>query len=47
MRPNIDISHTLNGQVKDYAERQDVGLEEAYREIIEAGLEVVEHPDKP
>ncbi|WP_311170598.1 hypothetical protein [Halobellus ordinarius] len=47
MRPNIDISHTLNGRVKDYAERQDVSLKEAYREIIEAGLEAVEHPDGP
>jgi len=46
MRPNIDISHTLNGQVKDYAEQQDVSLKEAYREIIEAGLEAVEHPDE-
>jgi hypothetical protein len=46
MRPNIDISHTLNGRVKDYAEQQDMCLEEAYREIIEAGLEAVEHPDE-
>ena len=46
MRPNIDISHTLNGRVKDYAERQDVDLEEAYREIIDAGLEAVEHSDE-
>ena len=46
MRPNIDISHTLNGRVKDYAERQDMNLEEAYQEIIEAGLEAAEHPDE-
>jgi hypothetical protein len=46
MRPNIDISHTLNGRVKDYAEQQDVSLEDAYREIIEAGLEAVEPPDQ-
>jgi hypothetical protein len=46
MRPNIDISHTLNRRVKDYAERQDIGLEDAYQEIIEAGLEAVEDPDK-
>ena len=46
MRPNIDISHTLNGRVKDYAEQQDLGLGEAYREIIEEGLEVVEHSDE-
>jgi hypothetical protein len=46
MRPNIDISHTLNGRVKDYAEQQEMALDEAYREIIEAGLEAVEHPDE-
>ncbi|GGN24010.1 hypothetical protein [Halarchaeum nitratireducens] len=46
MRPNIDISHTVNGRVKDYAEREGKSLEEAYQEIIEAGLEAVEHPDK-
>jgi hypothetical protein len=46
MRPNIDISHTLNGRVKDYAEQQDASLKEAYQEIIEAGLEAVEHLEK-
>ncbi|MFC7059103.1 hypothetical protein [Halovenus salina] len=46
MRPNINISHTLNGRVKDYAEQQDMSLEEAYQEIIQAGLEAVEHPDE-
>jgi hypothetical protein len=46
MRPNINISHTLNGRVKDYAEQQDVSLKEAYREIIEAGLKAVKHPDE-
>ena len=46
MRPNIDISHTLNGRVKDYAEQQDMALDDAYREIIEAGLESVKHPDE-
>jgi len=47
MRPNIDVSHTLNGRVKDYAEKQDIDLTEAYQEVIEAGLEAVEHPDEP
>ena len=47
MRPNIDVSHTLNGRVKDYAEQQGIDLTEAYRKIIEAGLETVEHPDGP
>jgi hypothetical protein len=46
MRPNIDISYTLNGRVKDYAEQQDVSLKEAYREIIEAGLDAVDHPNE-
>ena len=46
MRPNIDISHTLNGRVKDYAEQQEMELAEAYREIIEAGLDAVKHPDE-
>jgi len=46
MRPNIDISHTLNGRVKDYAKQQDMALDEAYREIIEAGLDAVEHPNE-
>ena len=46
MRPNIDISHTLNGRVKDYAKQQDMALDEAYREVIEAGLDAVERPDK-
>ena len=46
MRPNIDISHTLNGRVKDYAKQQDMALDEAYREVIEAGLDAVEHPDE-
>jgi hypothetical protein len=36
----------LNGRVKDYTEQQDVALEEADREIIEARLQAVEHPDE-
>jgi hypothetical protein len=46
MRPNINITYTLNGRVKDYAEQENKSLEEAYREIIEAGLEAVEHPNE-
>ena len=38
MRPNIDISHTLGGRVKDYAEVNDLDLSEAYTEVLEAGL---------
>ena len=46
MRPNIDISHTLGGRVKDYAEENDLGLSEAYTEVLEAGLESVETQDQ-
>ena len=42
MRPNIDISHTLGGRIKDYAEANDLGLSEAYTEVLEAGLEALE-----
>lgn len=46
MRPNIDISHTKNGRVKDYAEEHDLSLAEAYKKVIDAGLEALEHPDE-
>lgn len=42
MRPNIQISHQLNGRVKDYAARNGLDLDEAYREIIKAGLDELE-----
>jgi hypothetical protein len=35
----------LNRRVNDYAEEQDMTLEESYREIIEKGLDAVEHTD--
>jgi len=47
MRPNIDITHALAGRVKDYKEASDAeSLTEAYRRVIEAGLEALEHPDE-
>jgi len=43
MRPNIQISHQLNGRVKDYAAENDLTTEEAYKQIINVGLgELVE-----
>lgn len=45
MRPNIDISHALNGRVKDYAEREEIELQEAYQRIIERGLNELEGGD--
>ena len=38
MRPNINISHTLNGRVKDYAEANDLSLDEAYIEALETDV---------
>jgi hypothetical protein len=46
MRPNIDISHTLGGRVKDYAEANDLDLTEAYSEVLEAGLDTLETQDQ-
>lgn len=45
MRPNIDISHSLNGRVKDYAAENDLSTAEAYRDVIEAGLSELEGVD--
>lgn len=44
MRPNIDISHTLNGRVKDLAEAQNknISLQEMYLQVIERGVEELE-----
>lgn len=39
VRPNIDISHTINGRVKDFAEREGIDVDEAYRRVLETGLE--------
>jgi len=46
MRPNIDITHTLNGRVKDYAAEHDLSLPEAYSRIIETGLADLEARDE-
>ena len=42
MRPNIQISHQLNGRVKDYAAKHGLTTEEAYKQIIKAGLDELE-----
>lgn len=41
MRPNIDVTHSLNGKVKDYAKEHDLTTDEAYQRIIEAGLDAI------
>lgn len=51
MRPNIKISHSLNGRVKDFAAEHEINVSKAYRLIIVAGLEELqcrdELPDDP
>lgn len=42
MRPDIDISHQLNGRVKDYAEQKDLPLKEAYENVIQRGISELE-----
>ena len=46
MRPNIDISHTLHGRVKDFAEQNDLTITKAYVELLEEGLGSVESTDR-
>lgn len=45
MRPNIEISHQLNGRVKDYAAEHDLDVSDAYDRIIRAGLEELDEDD--
>jgi len=45
MRPNIDIDWAIHGRIKDYQEANDLGLSEAYREVLTAGLDVLETQD--
>lgn len=42
MRPNIDISHTTNGRVRDLAEELDCSVGEAYSRVIQRGLDELE-----
>lgn len=46
MRPNIQISHALNGQVKDFAAEHELSTSEAYRLIIRTGLEDLRERDE-
>lgn len=41
MRPNIDISWSLHGDVKEHSERTGKSIEEAYVNIIKRGLNTV------
>jgi hypothetical protein len=41
MRPDIRISHTKNGRIKDFAAERGLSTSEAYELIIDAGLEAL------
>ncbi|SIR76405.1 hypothetical protein SAMN05421858_3704 [Haladaptatus litoreus] len=43
MRPNVDISWSIHGRVKDFADDNDVSLTEAYEQLLDAGLVSLEH----
>jgi len=46
MRPNVEITHTLQGRIKDFAEERDLTLSEAYTELLGAGLDTLETQDQ-
>jgi len=46
MRPNVEITHTLQGRIKDFAEERDLTLSEAYTELLEAGLDTLGAQDQ-
>ena len=46
MRPNVEITHTLQGRIKDFAEERDLSLSEAYTELLEAGLDTLGTQDQ-
>jgi len=46
MRPNVEITHTLQGRIKDFAEERDQTLSEAYTELLEEGLDTLETQDQ-
>lgn len=43
MRPSMAISHQLNGRIRDYAARNDLTAEEAYKRVIERGIGELEN----
>jgi hypothetical protein len=47
VRPNADVSHALNGRVKDLADKWDCSLQEAWRRVIERGVDELEKEVEP
>ncbi len=45
MRPNIDIPWSIHGKIKEYAEANDITIEEAYIETLNQGTEQLSIPN--
>jgi hypothetical protein len=41
-RPNVDIRWSLHGRLKEYADRDDCAVEEAYEAALMEGLPLLE-----
>jgi hypothetical protein len=41
MRPNVDIPWSVHGQIKEYAQAEEMTIEEAYIEALKEGLSVM------
>jgi hypothetical protein len=46
MRPNVDISWSIHGRLKDFAEQEDLTLTEAYERALTDGLDAIEEDSK-
>lgn len=47
MRPNVDIPWSIHGEIKHYAETQDITIEDAYIEALSEGIEELPIPKNP
>lgn len=44
MRPNVDIPWSVHGRIKEYAQTQEITIEEAYVDVLREGLSVLPLP---
>lgn len=47
MRPRVDITWSLDGRIRDLAEERGIDRDEAYRLVIETGLDELESENDP
>jgi len=45
VRPNVDISWSIHGRLKDLADEEDLSLTEAYERALTRGLDELEDSD--